>query len=69
MHETRDFRIGWRLLVQEPAYSAVVIFGLALGFAVCFLLLGFVNYSFTYDRQVPDSERVYLIKSASTFPA
>jgi putative ABC transport system permease protein len=63
-----DFRIGWRLLVQEPAYSAVVIFGLALGFAVCFLLLGFVNYSFTYDRQVPDSERVYLIKSSFYFP-
>jgi putative ABC transport system permease protein len=28
----RDFRIGWRLLVKEPAYSAVVILGLAVGF-------------------------------------
>jgi putative ABC transport system permease protein len=55
----RDFRIGWRLLVKEPAYSAVVIFGLAVGIAACFLLLGFVRHSFSYDEQVPERERVY----------
>jgi putative ABC transport system permease protein len=54
----RDFRIGWRLLVKEPAYSAVVIFGLAVGIAVCFLLLGFVRHSFSYDENVPERERV-----------
>src|SRR4051812_1745470 len=55
----RDFRIGWRLLVKEPAYSAVVIFGLAIGFAACFLLLGYVRHSFSYDRQVPERAQVY----------
>jgi putative ABC transport system permease protein len=55
----RDFRVGWRVLVKEPAYSAVVIFGLAVGIAVCFLLLGLVRHSFSYDRQVPERERVY----------
>jgi putative ABC transport system permease protein len=55
----RDFRIGWRLLVKEPAYSAVVVMGLAVGFAACFLLLGFVRHSFSYDREVPERERVY----------
>ncbi|CAH0220137.1 Macrolide export ATP-binding/permease protein MacB [Massilia sp. Bi118] len=54
----RDFRIGWRLLVKEPAYSAVVVFGLAVGIAVCFLLLGFVRHSFSYDENVPERERV-----------
>jgi putative ABC transport system permease protein len=54
----KDFRIGWRLLVKEPAYSAVVIFGLAVGIAVCFLLLGFVRHSFSYDENVPERERV-----------
>ncbi|PRC94952.1 ABC transporter permease [Solimicrobium silvestre] len=58
----RDFRIGWRLLINEPAYSMVVIFGLTLGFAVCFLLLGFVRYSFSYDSQVPDNENVYVLQ-------
>jgi len=55
----RDFRIGWRLLVKEPAYSAVVILGLAAGIAACFLLLGFVRHSFSYDRHVPERERVF----------
>lgn len=55
----RDFRIGWRLLVKEPAYSAVVIMGLAVGFAVCFLLLGYVRHSLSYDQQVPERERIF----------
>ncbi len=58
----RDFRIGWRQLVKEPAYSAVVILGLAIGFAVCFLLLGLVRHSLSYDSQVPDHENIYRVK-------
>ncbi len=63
MINLRDFRVGWRLLIGEPVYSVVVIAGLALGFAACFLLLGYVQYSFTYDAQVPDNKHVYLVKS------
>jgi hypothetical protein len=59
----RDFRIGWRMLVKEPAYSAVVVLGLAVGFAACFLLLGYVRYSFSYDARVPDAGQVYVVKS------
>ncbi|HEY1231270.1 MAG TPA: ABC transporter permease, partial [Ramlibacter sp.] len=55
----RDFRVGWRLLVKEPAYSSVVVAGLAVGIAVCFLLLGLVRHSFSYERQVPEREQVY----------
>jgi putative ABC transport system permease protein len=55
----RDFRIGWRLLAKEPAYSSVVILGLAVGFAACFLLLGYVRHSFSYDRDVPERERIF----------
>src|SRR5207244_4134469 len=46
-------------LAKEPAYSAVVILGLTIGFAVCFLLLGYVRHSFAYDRQVPEADTVY----------
>ena len=55
----RDFRIGWRLLVKEPAYSAVVVMGLAVGFAACFLLLGYVAHSLSYDRHVPEREQIH----------
>lgn len=63
----RDFRIGWRLLIRQPFQSAVELLGLATGFAVCFLLLGFVAYSFSYDSDVPQRERVYLIKHRLNF--
>lgn len=58
----RDFRIGWRLLVKEPAYSAVVVLGLAVGIAACFLLLGYVRHSFSYDEHVPERERVFQLQ-------
>ncbi|CAN7610249.1 ABC transporter permease [Pseudoduganella sp. LjRoot289] len=57
-----DLRTGWRLLAQQPAYTAVVVLGLAFGFAASFLLLGYVHYSFSYDSAVPDSRRVYVFK-------
>ena len=58
----RDFRIGWRLLAEQPGYSSVVVLGLSIGFAACFLLLGYVRYSLSYDAAVPQAERIYLIK-------
>lgn len=58
----RDLKIGLRLLIQEPGYSAVVILGLSVGFAACILLLSFVRYSFNYNAQVPDAQNVYVLK-------
>ncbi|MGV7211067.1 ABC transporter permease [Oxalobacteraceae bacterium A2-2] len=64
-----DFRIGWRQLVQQPAYTAVVLCGLALGFAACFLLLGYVRYCLDYDSQVPQRERVFAVtQRINVFP-
>ena len=54
----RDFKIGFRLLIQEPAYSAVVILGLALGIAVCFLLATLVNYALSFNGHQPERERI-----------
>ena len=58
----RDFRIGWRLLIAQPAYSAVVTFSLTVGFAVCFLLLAYVHYCFSYDSGVPDADQVHVMQ-------
>jgi predicted permease len=63
----RDFRIGWRQLVQEPGYSAVTVLGLAVACAACFLLLGFVAYCLNYNSQVPDAERVHVVKQRINF--
>jgi putative ABC transport system permease protein len=58
----RDFRIGLRLLLAEPGYSLVSILGLAVGIAVCLLLLGFARYSWQYNAHVPDVDRLYIAK-------
>lgn len=63
----RDFRTGWRLLLRHPFNTTVELIGLATGFAVCFVLLAFVHYSFSYDEDVPQRERVFLIKHRLNF--
>ena len=65
----RDFRIGWRLLVQQPAYSIVVTGGLAIGFAACFLLFGFVEFCLNYNNTIPDNDRLVVVKQrVNVFP-
>ena len=59
----RNFKIGWRLLISQPTYSAVTVLGLAVGLAAFFLLFGYVNYSFDYDSYAPDNNQIYLVKS------
>lgn len=63
-----DFRVGWRLLAKDWRWSGSAIAGLAVGFAACFLLLGYVLYSFSYDSDHPDPDRVYLVKTRFHFP-
>lgn len=57
-----DFRVGWRLLAKDPAYSLVAILGLGIGLGVCLLLLGYVRYCWQYNTQVPDADEVYIVK-------
>lgn len=57
-----DFRIGWRTLIQEPAYTLAVMLGLSAGLAACLLLLGFVRYSLEYDAFVPDVDNIYVVR-------
>ena len=57
-----DFRIGWRTLLQEPGYSLVVVLGLGIGFAACLLLLGFVRYSWDYNKSIPQVDQLYVVK-------
>lgn len=63
-----DFKIGWRLLIKDPGYSAVILLSLSIGFAVCFLLLDYVRYSFSFDTTVPQAERIVMSQMRPNFP-
>src|SRR5690242_19565837 len=58
--------VGFRALARSKTYAFINIFGLALGLAACLLLLIYVRYETSYDRWLPESERVYQVQSIST---
>lgn len=47
------FKTAWRSLINHKAYSALNIFGLAIGMAVALLIGLWVYYQFSYDRFLP----------------
>ena len=54
----KDLRIGWRQLVADPGYSAVILLGLALAMACCMLTLQVVFNELLPDPEVPEAARV-----------
>jgi hypothetical protein len=58
----QDFRVGLRILREDPAYSLVAVLGLGVGIAVCLLLLGYARFCWQYDAGVPGGDDVYIIK-------
>src|SRR3546814_14609688 len=60
--------VGFRALAKSRTYAFINIFGLALGLAACLLLLLYVRYETSYDRWLPEAERVYQVQSIHTDP-
>ena len=61
--------VGFRAFTRSRTFAVINILGLALGLAACLLLLLYVRYETTYDRWLPDSERVYQVQTFGTHPA
>jgi len=57
--------VGLRALIRHKSYAFINIFGLALGLAACLMLLVYVRYETSYDRWLPDAERVYQVQAIS----
>jgi putative ABC transport system permease protein len=55
--------VGIRALAKNRTYAFINIFGLAIGMAACLMILLFVRYEMSYDKWLPDGERVYQIQS------
>ncbi len=43
-------KIAWRNLRKNRVYSAINIFGLAIGMAACLVILIFVHYERSFDQ-------------------
>ncbi len=56
------FQIAWRNLVRNKVYSSINIVGLAIGLAVCMLIMLYVAHESSYDRFHKNAERICWIQ-------
>ena len=53
--------VAWRNLVRQKGYSAINIFGLAIGIAFCMLTFLFVRHEWSYDNFHRNKDRIYRV--------
>ena len=53
--------VAWRNLLKKKGYSAINIFGLALGIACCMLILMYVSYERSFDNYHTKGDRIYRV--------
>lgn len=53
--------VSWRNLHKQRMYSAIKIGGFALGIAACFLISLFISNELSYDKHIPNRDRIYRV--------
>ncbi|MDB5141471.1 MAG: FtsX-like permease family protein, partial [Mucilaginibacter sp.] len=56
-------KTAWRNIKKHPAFSLINAGGLTLGIASCLLLLLYISYHLSYDRQFKNLDNVYIIEN------
>src|ERR1051325_2811006 len=56
------FKTAWRNIRRHKAYSAINIFGLAIGIAACLLILQYVSYELSYEDFQLNKDRIYRVQ-------
>ena len=57
-----NLKIALRNLWKNKGFTLINVGGLAIGMACCLMLLLYVNYELSYDRQFENADRVYMAK-------
>jgi putative ABC transport system permease protein len=55
--------VGLRSLAAHRTYAFINIFGLAIGFAACVMILLYVRYELSYDKWVPGWQDIYQLQT------
>ncbi|MEP6749692.1 MAG: ABC transporter permease [Bacteroidota bacterium] len=55
------FKIAWRNLLKNKAFSFINILGLSIGISVCFIIMLFVQDELSYDRFNKNADRIVRI--------
>lgn len=57
-----NLKIALRNLWKNKGFTLINIGGLAIGLSCCLLLLLYVNYEWSYDKQLKDIDRIYITR-------
>ena len=52
-------KIALRTMIKHPGHSIINLLGLTLGFAICFVIFGWLKNEVSYDRFHSNSEHIY----------
>ena len=55
-------KIAWRNILRQKGYSFINVFGLALGMALCILILRWAQYEMSYNTFHEKIESMYLVR-------
>ncbi|MBV9882786.1 MAG: ABC transporter permease [Sphingomonadaceae bacterium] len=58
--------VGLRSLRRDPLFTAINLFGLAVGLAGCLLIILFIRYERSFDSWLPDAQRIYQVQRLAT---
>jgi putative ABC transport system permease protein len=59
-------KIALRSIMRQKGYSAITVFGLAVGISSCLLVWLFVTNELQYDKQHSKADRIYRLTSSMT---
>jgi putative ABC transport system permease protein len=57
-----NFKIALRNLWKNKGFTLINVGGLAIGLACCLMLLMYVNYEWSYDKQFKNLDNIYITK-------
>ncbi len=57
------FKIAFRNLARNKAFSFINIFGLAVGLATCLLIMLYIFDESNYDKHYKDGDRIFRVAS------
>jgi putative ABC transport system permease protein len=55
------FKIAWRNLLKSKIFSAINIFGLAIGIAAFLLIVNYLRFEYSYDDMQVNKTRIYRV--------
>ena len=56
-----NLKLAWRHLLKEQMYSLINLIGFAVGVAACLLIGLFIEDELSYDKHIPNADRIYRI--------